>query len=293
MWATIAASFLIGLASVCAKRSAATARVLVTGAGSGLAATLIWLVIVGVAPPIPASVGLALVLTVVAAGIAVLANSGESGTTSGRLLAGLLATVATMVLIFVGVVVLAHWGPDSIIPSITPHAPPANRISESRIEIVDPYVLIIVLSAIAATALHRRCRCADPAAVQGRRDQNQTANAWRSRADYEIARGRGFRAVGHASRMCQRIPPARAATSAYAARIAKPLHGSAASRVDWTESPAVMGEYRSSRSGRAVRHRAFPRGGAGRLAQVPPPARHWRHAPQAGTMQNTTRSPGS
>jgi hypothetical protein len=51
------------------------------------------------------------------------------------------------------VVGLAHWGPDSLIPNITPHAPPAHRVAESRIEIVDPYVLILVLSAMAATAL--------------------------------------------------------------------------------------------------------------------------------------------
>jgi hypothetical protein len=151
--ATIPASFLIGLATVCAKRSAATARVLITAAGSGLAATVAWLVIVVVAPPVPASVLLALALTGAAAVTAVLANSGRSSTTQGCLLAGLLATATTMALIFAGVVALAQWGPDSLIPSITPHALPANRVAESRIEIVDPYVLILVLSGLAATAL--------------------------------------------------------------------------------------------------------------------------------------------
>jgi hypothetical protein len=58
-----------------------------------------------------------------------------------------------MALIFAGVVALAQWGPDSLIPSITPHALPADRIAESRIELVDPYVLILVLSALTATAL--------------------------------------------------------------------------------------------------------------------------------------------
>src|SRR6185436_414858 len=91
--ATVAASFLIGLVSVSAKRSAATTRVLVTGAGSALAATGLWLVVVLVAPPIPVSVGWALTATAVAAVVAVLANS---RTTEGSLLAGLLATTATM-----------------------------------------------------------------------------------------------------------------------------------------------------------------------------------------------------
>jgi hypothetical protein len=150
---TILAGLLIGLATVCAKRSAATRRVLITGAGSGLAATLAWLVVVLLAPPIPATVGWALTATGAAAITAVLANSGRSGTIPGGLLAGLLGTATAMALIFAGVIALAQWGPDSLIPNITPHAPPGHRISESRIEIVDPYVLIFVLSGLTATAL--------------------------------------------------------------------------------------------------------------------------------------------
>jgi hypothetical protein len=153
MIATVPASFLIALAAVFAKRSAATARVLTTAAGSGLAATVLWLALVVVIPPIPASVGWALTLTGAAAVAAVLTNIGRSGTTQGCLLAGLLAAATAMALIFAGVVGLAHWGPDSLIPNITPHALPANRVAESRIEIVDPYVLILILSALAATAL--------------------------------------------------------------------------------------------------------------------------------------------
>jgi hypothetical protein len=148
VFATIPAGVLIGVITVCAKQSAASRRALIAGAGSGLAATVLWLIIVVLAPPIPASAGLALILTGAAAVVAFTASAGRGG-----LLAGLLAAAATMALIFAGVVVLAHWGPDSLIPAITPHALPANRISESRIEIVDPYVLILVLSGLTATAL--------------------------------------------------------------------------------------------------------------------------------------------
>ena len=89
---------------MCAKRSAATRRVLITGAGSGLAATLAWLVVVLLAPPIPATVGWALTATGAAAITAVLANSGRSGTIPGGLLAGLLGTATAMALIFAGVI---------------------------------------------------------------------------------------------------------------------------------------------------------------------------------------------
>jgi hypothetical protein len=145
----IAGSFLIGLLSVGAGQSAAR-RVLVTGAGSGVAATAVWLVVVLVTPPIPDTVGWALTVTAGAAVVAVLANS---GTTRGSLLAGLLAMAGTMALIFLSVLLLAHLGPDSLIPDITPGALPGQHISESRGEIIDPYVLILILSAMTATAL--------------------------------------------------------------------------------------------------------------------------------------------
>jgi hypothetical protein len=147
---TITGSFLIGLASVSARRSAATRRVLVTGAGSAVAATAVWLVVVLAAPPIPASVGWALTVTGAAAVVAVLANS---ATPEGSLLAGLLATAGTMALVFLSVLLLAHFGSDTLIPDITPGALAGRHLSESRIEIVDPYVLILILSAVTASAL--------------------------------------------------------------------------------------------------------------------------------------------
>jgi len=146
----VAGSFLLGLASVGAGRSAATRRVLVTGAGSAVAATAVWLVVVLAAPPIPATVGWALAVTAGAVVVAVLANS---ATAEGSLLAGLLAMAGTLGLIFLSVLLLAHFGPDTIIPDITPGALPGQHISESRAEIVDPYVLIMVLSVVAASGL--------------------------------------------------------------------------------------------------------------------------------------------
>lgn len=147
------ASYLIALATVCARRSAATARTLVTGAGAGLAAAAVWLAIVLLVPPIPASTGGALALTGIAAVTAAAANSSRGGTPQRGLLAALLAAATSMALIFVAVVLLASYGPDSLIPAITPHALPANRVSESRIEIVDPYILLVALGALTATAL--------------------------------------------------------------------------------------------------------------------------------------------
>jgi hypothetical protein len=149
----VGAGFVLGLPVLLARRSAATARVLATGAGSGLAGALAWVVMVVTAPPIPATVGWALTATGVAVVTALATNTGRTSTIRGCLLAALLAATTAMALIFVAVVLLASYGPDSLIPHITPYALPADRISESRTEIEDPYVLILVLSGLAATAL--------------------------------------------------------------------------------------------------------------------------------------------
>jgi hypothetical protein len=151
MLSTIGAGLLVGLVTVVAKQSAATAQVLITGVGSGLAGTVAWVIVMLVAPPIPTSVGWALVATAVAAILGVLANSRRTDTTAGCLLAGLIAVTTAMFFLFVAVGALAQWGPDWLIPAISPHALPADRVANSRIEIVDPYVLILVLSGAAAT----------------------------------------------------------------------------------------------------------------------------------------------
>jgi hypothetical protein len=146
----LVACYLLGLATVSARRSAATARVLATGAACGLAAAAVWLATVVLAPPIPPSAGWAFVLTMIAAIVAVGLNSGsrQRGT-----LAALLAAAVASALIVILVVALARYGPASLIPNITPHAVPTDRISESRIELVDPYIAMVVLGCVLAAAL--------------------------------------------------------------------------------------------------------------------------------------------
>lgn len=153
VFAVAGAAYVLGVATVAARRSAATRRVLVTGAGCGLAAAAAWLATTVLAPPIPPTTGWALTLCGLAAVAAAALNTGRSGPPERAGLAGLLATATAPALIFATVVALARYGPDRLIPAVTPHALPADRVSESRIEIVDPYVLFVVLGTLAATAL--------------------------------------------------------------------------------------------------------------------------------------------
>ncbi|WP_436534407.1 hypothetical protein [Actinoplanes sp. HUAS TT8] len=153
VFSIIGAGLLLAAAMLASRRSAATARVLIAGTGSGLAGAVIWVLAVLVAPPIPASTGWALAVAGIAGVTALAAGRGRTGTTAGALLSVLLAVAVTLVSIFVAVVLLAHLGPDSVIPDITPFALDGQHIAESRVEIVDPYILVVVLGGLAATAL--------------------------------------------------------------------------------------------------------------------------------------------
>jgi hypothetical protein len=146
----VVAAYALGLVVVCAPASPATTRLRLTAVGCGVVAALTWLLAVVLVPPIPASTGWALTLTAIAAAAAMAMNA---GTARRALLAALLTGAITLALIFCAVVLLASYGPDAVIPPLTPYALPADRVAESRIEIEDPYVLVLVLGGLAATAL--------------------------------------------------------------------------------------------------------------------------------------------
>jgi hypothetical protein len=157
VFAVTGASYVLAAATLRARRSAATPRVLATGAACGLAAAVAWLATTVLAPPVPPTAGWAVTLC----GLAAVAAATATGTRHGPrhatrrriVLAALLAAAAASALIFTTVCLLARYGPDTLIPAITPHALPADRVSESRIELVDPYIRVLVLGTLTATAL--------------------------------------------------------------------------------------------------------------------------------------------
>jgi hypothetical protein len=146
----VVAAYALGLVVVCARRSPATTRNLLTAVGCGVVAGLTWLLAVAIAPPIPASTGWGLAL---AATASVAAMAMNLGTARRALLAAMLAAAVSLALIFCAVALLASYGPDALIPPITPDALLADRVTESRIEIIDPYVLVLALGGLAATVL--------------------------------------------------------------------------------------------------------------------------------------------
>lgn len=118
-------------------------RALGTGLVAGLGGVALWLVPAIVFAPIPASPGWALA-TMVLAGIA-------TGVTTRSVPAVPLAATVTALGIWLLVSVLASVGPASLIPELAPHAlTPADRLADSRIELVDPYVAVLLLGCLVA-----------------------------------------------------------------------------------------------------------------------------------------------
>jgi hypothetical protein len=155
--------YLLGFLAVTAQRSAATAGELAAGEAAGFAAAGVWALAVLAAPPIPADIASTVVLIVLAMLGAALAARRRGSVTRGllgALCAG--ATAALLIVLLVGV--LSTLGAPRLIPDLAPAAlTPADDLAQSRIEIQDPYLavllvgwLIAVVQTVASLATRRR-----------------------------------------------------------------------------------------------------------------------------------------
>jgi hypothetical protein len=146
-------SYLFGFLAVTSRRCAATARVLLIGGGAGLAAVGAAAVLMFAAPPVPRTIGATVLLVALASlGAAALAQRPHDDRAAA--LAGLFAATVGSLGIVILVDVISSIGPAELIPIVVPRAlPPATQISESRIELVDPYIGLLFLGALMALLL--------------------------------------------------------------------------------------------------------------------------------------------
>jgi hypothetical protein len=104
-------------------------------------------------PPIPADPAPAVLLIALGMLLATAtATTGRRDPDVCRLIAGFLAGTVAAMLIVTLVVVLSSFGPPSLIPDLAPAAlTPAADLAQSRIELVDPYLWVLLLGAVLAT----------------------------------------------------------------------------------------------------------------------------------------------
>jgi hypothetical protein len=146
------AGYLAGALAMTAHRSAATSRTLVAGLTGGLAAAGAWTALAVLDPPIPPDAGLAVVLVALGmagTGMVVQRHGGPEAGWRAALTAG---TTSTLMILNV-VTVLSAFGPAELIPHMMPPAlDPADQIANSRIEVTDPYLWLLLLGWFVALA---------------------------------------------------------------------------------------------------------------------------------------------
>jgi hypothetical protein len=142
----VMASYLAGFLVLTARSTAG--RVLIAGLTGGVAPVVVWTGEVILVPPIPASAAPAMMLIVF--GMLVAAVVADGGPRR-RLQAAAYAGMVAAILLVSMVMMLSAYAPAGLIPDLAPHAlSAADDLAQSRIEIQDPYVALLLLGAALA-----------------------------------------------------------------------------------------------------------------------------------------------
>lgn len=161
--------YLLGFLTLTARRTAATGRTLLVGALTGVAIAAAWTGAVLLFPPIPPGITLALAL--IAPGMALAALIADWR-------AAICAGVVAALLILHTLLLLSTFGPARLIPDLVPAAlTPADDLANSRIEIQDPYVLLLLVGSLIAFAHVIGWKIAPPGRVRRRSPTTHTRPA--------------------------------------------------------------------------------------------------------------------
>jgi hypothetical protein len=143
--------YLLGFQALTAGRTAATGRALAIGAGTGAAAAGLFAVAALVFAPMPADVTPAVGLVV----IAMLGGAYATGRERVKqaVFAALCAGTIAALSVFVLVAALSTFGPARLVPDLAPAALSAvDGLAQSRVEIQDPYLWVLLLGWCIAVA---------------------------------------------------------------------------------------------------------------------------------------------
>jgi hypothetical protein len=148
VFAVLLSSYLLGVLTVTARRSAATGRTLLVGTATGAAAAVAWTLVAVLFPPMPVDVAPTAMLIAVAMVVAGVI-AGRGGEARRGMLAVCCAGPAAALLVVIAVAALSTWGPAVLIPDLAPAAlTPADDLAQSRAEVQDPYVAVLLLGCV-------------------------------------------------------------------------------------------------------------------------------------------------
>jgi len=152
--AVLLTSYLVGFLALTAHRTAATGRALATGLDAAFAVAGVWLSLQLAFPPLPANIGGSLLATALAIAVVAVVGAGLRWSSRETLLAGMSVSLLAPLLVFVDVLLLSSYGPAWLIPDLVPAAlSPADDLANSRVEIQDPYVAMLLLACLCAVVL--------------------------------------------------------------------------------------------------------------------------------------------
>ena len=144
--------YLLGFQASTAQRSAATGRALIAGVAAGAVAAAAFTLAAVAAPPIPANAMRAMLLSTLAMVFAVWVAGRRDGAEARALAATTAGSVAAL-LIFNVLTVLSAAGPARLIPDLAPAAlTAADQLANSRIELQDPYLWLLLFGWFTAVA---------------------------------------------------------------------------------------------------------------------------------------------
>jgi hypothetical protein len=153
VFTVVLTGYLLAFLAFTAQRTAATERALAAGAGAGAGAAALFTLLAVVFGPIPEDVTPAVGLVVIAMFVAAAAASGVRSQRQA-VLAALCAGTVTALSVCILVAVLSTFGPAQLIPDLAPAAlSPADDLAQSRDEVQDPYVWLLLLGWFIAIAV--------------------------------------------------------------------------------------------------------------------------------------------
>jgi hypothetical protein len=154
LFAAMLTSCLIGFLALTAQRTAVTARALAAGVAASFGVAGIWGVTQLAFPPLPADIRGAVIAIWLAVAAVVLLGARQQAGARDILLAVLFIAILAPLLVFVEVLLLSSHGPAWLIPDLVPMAlSPADDLANSRIEIQDPYMAMLLVAWLSALAL--------------------------------------------------------------------------------------------------------------------------------------------
>jgi hypothetical protein len=139
------AGYLVAALAVTTYRSSVPSHALLAGLAGGFAAAIGWLVVVVLVPPIPPDTRLAVAFiasSMVVTGLLDWWRGGRAGGLDAALIAGTFGALVILNLL----TALSVLGPANLIPPLMPPSIPlADQIANSRIEITDHYLWLLLL----------------------------------------------------------------------------------------------------------------------------------------------------